>query len=338
VNQINGPLIDIPGGLQNQHQIVDLASAQDYNKRLAGFKAMVDSVAAKLSQDVKQNWIAPKTNLEGAINYLNNFLAPAASEHPLVSNLENKLAKLNNITPQQKQALIADAQQLVAEVVYPAYSQIRSQVSALLPLARQESGIWAQPNGDKYYQDAILQLADSKLTAEQIHQIGLDEVARINGEMDAILQQQGYNQGTPGQRMAALNEEQRFLYEDSDQGRAQLLKDLNGYIDEITAKMASTFPTKPKYQVEVRAFPKEVQDGAAGGQYTSPSLDGSKPGIYWINLKDMKANPSYGLKTLTYHEANPGHHWQVALNLEQDALPFLRRIAPYSCFAPFAWW
>ncbi|MFB1015097.1 MAG: DUF885 domain-containing protein, partial [Alteromonadaceae bacterium] len=106
-----------------------------------------------------------------------------------------------------------------------------------------------------------------------------------------------------------------------------------GYINEITEKMTPVFKTTPSYQVEVRAYPVEIQEGSPGGEYTSPSVDGSKPGVYWINLRDMKANPKFGLKTLTYHEANPGHHWQIALNMEQAELPFLRRIAPYNAYA-----
>jgi len=199
--------------------------------------------------------------------------------------------------------------------------------------ARPESGIWAQPNGAKYYQDAILQLGDSDLTADNIHQIGLSEVKRISEQMDKILISQGYNKGTVGQRMVSLNDEQRFLYEDSIAGREQLLSDLNGYIGEVSKKMTHLFKTKPSYKVEVRAYAKEVQDGAPGGEYTPPAVDGSKPGIYWINLRDMKANPKFGLKTLTYHEANPGHHWQAALNMDQASLPFLRRIAPYNAYA-----
>jgi uncharacterized protein (DUF885 family) len=161
----------------------------------------------------------------------------------------------------------------------------------------------------------------------------LDEVARISKEMDVILKANGYNEGSVGDRMTALAEEPRFLYADSDEGRAQLLAALNGYIAEMELRMPEQFATKPPYAVEVRRIPVEVQDSAAGGQYTSPSIDGSKPGIYWINLADMKANSKFDLKSLTYHEAIPGHHWQIALNLAQEQLPLLRRIAPYNAYA-----
>ena len=175
-------------------------------------------------------------------------------------------------------------------------------------------------------------LGDSDLTPQQIHDLGLSEVERITSEMDEILNVQGMTEGTVGERMMALLDDSRFIYEDSEAGRAELLNDLNKYIQEISAMMDEQFATRPKYDVEVRKFPKAREESAPGGQYTNPPLDGSQPGIYWINLRDIKANPRFEMKTLTYHEAIPGHHWQVALNLEQEDLPMLRRIAPYNAY------
>jgi len=332
VNQINGPLIDIPRTMQNDQKIENLKDAQDYIERLGKFDQMIASVSQKLDTDVAKGWIAPKVNLKGAVNYLSGFTKSKVEEHVLVQAFVEKLSKIDELSDEQKQALIKEATSKVEEVVYPSYQAMAEKVSGLIDKARDESGIWAQPNGAAYYQDAILQLGDSTLTADQIHQIGLDEVARISREMDRILSEQGYKEGTVGQRMVKLTEEPKFLYADSKEGRKQLLSDLNGYIEEITEKMKPLFRSVPPYDVEVRAFPVEIQDGAPGGQYTSPSLDGTKPGVYWINLRDMKANPKFSLKSLTYHEANPGHHWQIALNLAQDSLPFLRRMAPYNAY------
>ncbi|MDH5631139.1 MAG: DUF885 domain-containing protein [Gammaproteobacteria bacterium] len=332
VNQINGPLIDIPKYMQNDQKVNSVEDAQDYIARLGKFDQLVGSVQKKLSHDVSKRWIPTKVTLRGAENYLKKFMAAKPQEHPFVTALETKLKKVATIDEKQRAELLALAAEKVEKVVYPAYQGVLEQTQALMDKARDESGIWAQPNGDKYYQDAIVQLGDSNLTAEDIHQIGLDEVERISKEMDEILRSQGYSEGSVGARMAQINEEDRFLYPDSKEGRQALLKDLNGYIVEVTKKMAPLFKSKPPYDVEVRSFPVETQDGAPGGQYTSPAIDGSKPGIYWINLRDMKANPTFSLKTLTYHEANPGHHWQVALNLAQDDLPFLRRIAPYNAY------
>lgn len=332
VNQINGPLIDIPRIMQNDQPITSEQEALDYIARLEQFDLLAASIIEKQTFDAKQDWLPPTITLQGAINYLQGFIKVAPEQHVFVRVFSDKVNKIIELTNAQKQALIEQATISVKQVVYPAFQSVTKASEKLLAKARSEFGIWAQPNGSAYYQDAIKQLGDSELTPNEIHQIGLDEVSRITSEMDKILQEQGYKEGTVGQRMVALNEEPRFLYEDSKAGREELLSDINGYIAEITSKMAPVFKSIPSYQVEVKAFPVEVQDGAPGGQYTSPAVDGSKPGIYWINLRDMKANPKFGLKTLTYHEANPGHHWQIALNLDQAELPFLRRIAPYNAY------
>jgi uncharacterized protein (DUF885 family) len=332
VNQINGPLIDIPRIMQNDQPITSEQEALNYIARLNQFDALAASIIEKQSFDAKQDWLPPTITLQGAINYLQGFIKAAPEQHVFVSVFSEKVNKIIQLTDEQKQALIEQATNSVKQVVYPAFQSVARASEKLLAKTRPESGIWAQPNGSAYYQDAIKQLGDSELTPNEIHQIGLDEVSRISNAMDKILQEQGYKEGAVGQRMVALNEEPRFLYEDSKAGREELLSDINGYIAEITSQMAPVFTTTPSYQVEVKAFPVEVQDGAPGGQYTSPAVDGSKPGIYWINLRDMKANPKFGLKTLTYHEANPGHHWQIALNLDQAELPFLRRIAPYNAY------
>ncbi len=332
VNQINGPLIDMPRIMQNDQAITTEQQALDYIARLGQFDLVAASIIEKQAKDAEQDWLPPKVTLQGAINYLSAFTSSAVDSHVFVTVFATKVNAIEALTSQQKQALIAQATDKVEKVVYPAFKSVEQASRKLLTQARAESGIWAQPNGSKYYQDAIKQLGDSDLSPAKIHQIGLGEVARISTEMDAILKAEGYSKGTVGERMVALNEEPRFLYEDSKAGREELLSDINGYIQDITTKMAPVFKTTPSYQVEVKAFPVEVQDGAPGGQYTSPAVDGSKPGVYWINLRDMKANPKFALKTLTYHEANPGHHWQIALNLDQAELPFLRRIAPYNAY------
>jgi uncharacterized protein (DUF885 family) len=333
VNQINGPLIDIPRIMQNDQPITTEQEALDYIARLAQFDQLAASIIEKQAADAAQNWLPSKVTLQGAIKYLKGFTRIPADQHSFVSVFREKIDKIESLSTEKKQSLTSQVIAEVSQVVYPAYQSVEKASEQLLAKARTESGIWAQPKGSAYYQDAIKQLGDSELTPTQIHQLGLDEVARISSSMDNILQEQGYKKGSVGERMVALNEEPRFLYEDSKAGREELLSDINGYIIEVTTKMAPVFKTTPSYQVEVKAFPVEVQDGAPGGQYTSPAVDGSKPGIYWINLRDMKANPKFGLKTLTYHEANPGHHWQIALNLDQAELPFLRRIAPYNAYA-----
>jgi len=332
VNQINGPTIDMAGALQNSHPVANEQDAKNYLSRLEKFGTALKAVEQGFTSDAEAGWIAPKILLEKALAILDGYAGGEVTEHVLYKDFAKKLDTLKDLSAEAKQQYLTSAAVLVEQQVQAGYQQLAAAVRAQLPKARTESGIWAQPGGDKFYAYSVKQLGDTDLSPEQIHQIGLDEVARISQEMDSILQAQGYKEGSVGARMTALNGEARFLYEDSDAGRQQVLDDLNKYIAEINLRMPEQFATKPPYPVEVRRIPVEIQDSAAGGQYSSPAMDGSKPGIYWINLRDIKANAKFDLKTLTYHEANPGHHWQVALNLAQEHLPLLRRVAPYNSY------
>ncbi|MFT5540845.1 MAG: hypothetical protein ACI97K_001282 [Glaciecola sp.] len=332
INQINGPIFDAARNLQDGHQINNLKDAQNYLIRLANFDSLLESVKEKYLADADKGWLPPKDIQIAVVSYLEKYTQADPKSHPLVTTFEEKLNSLENLPLMAKKEMLETAANEVKMRVYPAYEGLSKTIKNSMESARSEAGIWAQPNGAEYYKDAIKQLGDSDLSADDIHQIGLDEVARINAEMNKILIEQGYENGTVGERMVALSKDPQFLYEDSDEGRAKLLNDLNGLIQEITEKMDPLFKTKPKYEVEVRSFPVESQDSMPGGQYSQPPIDGSKPGIYWINLRDMEAVASFTLKTLTYHEANPGHHWQISLSLAQDSLPFMQRIAPYNAF------
>ena len=332
VNQINGPLIDVPNTLITNQQINTKKDANDYIKRLDHYDLFVEHVLDKIAADSDKNWTPPLVIVNKSIAAMKGFIKPEASQHPFVTSFESKLKKNKTITFNDKKHMTDMLKLIVASKVYPAYRNVINALEDLSMSARNESGIWAQPNGAAYYKDAVKMLGDTDLSPAQIHQLGLDEVKRILKQMDAILKSQGLNKGSVGQRMTALNDDARFLYEDSQAGRKQLLDDLNGYINGISKRMDEQFATRPKYAVEVRKFPKSREESAPGGMYTNPPIDGSQPGIYWINLRDIKANPKFDLKTLTYHEAIPGHHWQIALNLEQESLPLLRRIAPYNAY------
>ncbi|MCX7553593.1 DUF885 domain-containing protein [Marinicella sp. S1101] len=332
VSQINGPLIDVPNYMVNNHKISTIKDAEDYLKRLDEFDAFMQGVMAKLSADVESGWIAPKIIINKTIAGLEAFIAPEPKTHPLYKTFATQVDALTELEETERQRMLIEAEEHIANNIYAGYRMMIQAQQQLLEKATDESGIWAQPNGDAYYADAVKMLGDTDLTPEQIHQVGLDEVTRISAEMDAILVANGHTEGTVGERMLQINDDPQFLYEDSEAGRNQLLADLNGYIEEINVRMPEQFGTKPPYDVEVRAFPKAREASAPGGMYSSPKIDGSQPGIYWINLRDIKANAKFDLKTLTYHEANPGHHWQVALNLAQESLPMVRRIAPYNAY------
>lgn len=331
INQLSGPLIDVPKVMQVQQPVSSVEQAEEYIARLAHFDFLVAGVIDKYKTDKLNGVQLPKKLYPKTIAYFDNFLASPVAEHALVTSFMKKLAQ-TDISQSEQNALIEKAQEAVKNVVYPAYQTVRDTLQATQAHAPTGDGVWAQPNGDAMYLHEVRYLGDSSMTPDDIHQLGLDEVARISGEMDAILRAQGYDEGTVGERMVMLAQQPEFLYQDSDEGRAQLLKALNDQIAGIMAKTDMYYGTLPTQKVEVKRIPKVTEAGEAGGYYSQPSLDGERPGIFWINLRDMSAVPSFSLKTLTYHEAVPGHHFQIALNMAQQDIGLLRQNAPFNAY------
>lgn len=331
INQISGPLIDIPKLMQVQQPVTNAEQAQAYLQRLENLEEMTFQVISKFKKDQQQGVFLPAKLIPVTLDYFDRFLAPEPSAHTLVSSFAERLEKVDALAD-QRQALKARATEIMAQKVYPAYQQARQAVTESASNAPQGDGIWAQPGGSTFYQHALTYLGDTQMSAEQVHQTGLDEVERISSEMDTILKANGYETGSVGERMVALANEPQFLFADSDEGRQALLDSLNVEIDAIMQIAPSLFATMPSQSVEVRRIPEVSEKGEAGGFYTPPSMDGKRPGIYWINLRDMSAVPSFGLKTLTYHEAVPGHHFQIALNMAQQDIGLMRQNAPFNAF------
>ncbi|MBE7214118.1 DUF885 domain-containing protein [Shewanella benthica] len=332
VNQISGPLIDIPTILTDQQAISDLGDAADYLHRLTALAEMTNQVKVKVEADAANGVILPKPLFANTLKFLAKFTAKPASEHSLVTSFQEKLNATDKVDAKHREAFIAQASKLVDEQIYPAYRDVSALMTSLARKAPTDVGIWAQPNGESFYQHGITYLADSDLSADEIHQLGIEEVNRITSEMDSILKANGYNRGSVGERMIQLSSEPRFLYENSDAGRQQLLKDLSKDIETVMTKAPQLFSTLPPQEVIVKRVPVETEAGAAGGSYIPPALDASRPGVFFINLKDMTSISKYGLKTLTYHEAVPGHHFQIALNMLQKDIGLMRQNASFNAY------
>jgi len=331
VNQISGPLIDLPKLMQEQQPVSNMSQAQDYLSRLAGFKKLVNEVLAKRDADQQSGIVLPAKLHSKTLGYFENFLSPEPSQHNLISTFVTKLAA-TNIAQDTQQELIDQAIELVKTVVYPSFQKAYRSVQASQSIAKNEDGIWSQPKGAEFYQHAVKYFGDSVFDAQQIHQIGLDEVARISTLMDQILSRNGKRIGSVGERVIALSEDPKYLYENSDVGRQVLLAELREQVATIMAVAPDYFNELPSQKIQVKRISPVTEDGEAFGFYTPPSLDGKRDGVYWINLKDMASIPNFILKTLTYHEAVPGHHFQIALNMLQQDIGILRQNAPFNAY------
>jgi len=215
---------------------------------------------------------------------------------------------------------------IVDAKVIPAYRAIANYLGEIRPSAPHDAGIWRVPNGAALYEAMVRHMTDSYRSADEVHQTGLDEVERITAEMDAILRAEGYTDGTVGERMQLLNVEERFVYPNNAAGKEALLADARAQVAGIKEVMPEWFLNQPKHPVEVRPVPEFSQDSAPTGYYNPPARDGSRPGIYWLNVRDTAVHPRFALPTLSYHEAIPGHHTHFATTVEQDVPPIVQAI------------
>ena len=333
VTQRGGSYQGIIDYMSSTHQIEDEGDAKDYLSRVSQIGQYFDNTLAYVRKEQDMGIVPPRFVIKKIIENLHNIRDPEIKDNPLVKDFYTKVDELKDVTTEQKDSLKDQMVTHMEDVVLPAYDRYLALFNELLNVATDDAGVWKLPDGDAYYQSRIKAMTTTNYTAEQLHQLGLDEVKRIVAEMSVILEAEGYGDQTVGQAMQSLNEEPRFLYPDTDEGRAQILADYVTMIDEIEAGMDQVFDIKPKADVVVKRVPEFRQKTAAGGSYRGPSPDGSRPGVFYANLYDIKATPKWGMKTLAYHEAVPGHHFQIAIRTELEGLPSFRNFIGFTAYS-----
>ena len=325
LSQLTGAYRDVPDFLDSQHRIANAADADAYVARVAAFAKAIDDDTDRQRADAARGVFAPDYLLDTTLKQVSALRDQPAAATVMVASLSAKL-KAANLPATHA----AQAERIVAAEVFPALDRQRALVTDLRKRAGHDAGVWRLPDGEAYYRAAAEAATTTSLSGDEIHRIGLEQVAQISGRIDTILKAQGLTQGSVGARLVALNERAEQLFPNTDAGRAALLAALNAQIAAMGRRLPEQFATLPKAPVEVRRVPPSIQAGAPGGYYQNASLDGSRPAIYYINLRDTFDRPKFGLATLTHHEAVPGHHLQVMSALESESIPLLRRRAGFS--------
>jgi uncharacterized protein (DUF885 family) len=320
ISQRTGAYQDIPDFLDSQHRVETAADADAYLSRLRAFRVAMDQDLERFRAETAAGVIPPDFVCDLTLGQMRALRDQPAAETILVTSIAGK-AKAANLTGDYA----GQATRIVTAEVFPALDRQIAAMQAVRGRAKPDTGAWALPNGDAYYADAVKASTTTNYTPDEVHRMGLDQVAEITGRIDAILKSRGMTQGTVAQRLTALNNDPKQLYPNTDAGRAEVIRDLNTQVVEIYRQLPAAFNTLPKAKVEVRRVPVFIQDGAANGYYQSAALDGSRPAAFYINLKDTAEWPRYNLPSLTYHETAPGHHLQIALAQESAAIPILRR-------------
>jgi len=321
--QNSGPTVDIPNFLAAQQPVRNADEAERFLARLGQVGIALDGALESYQQGVEAGAIAPDFIIEKSLAVVESFAEPPPEMNPIYLAFVEKLEKadIEDATAYADRALA-----IIAAEVIPAYGRIAGYLRSKRSSAPHDAGLWRLPNGPALYAAMIRHMTDSEVEPEQIHRTGLAEVERIVAEMDAILRAEGYGEGSVGQRMQQLNVDPRFLYANDAEGKARLLNDVRGWVEAMYAELPNWFRRIPEHRVEVRAVPEFSQDSAPMGYYNSPAPDGSRPGLYFINLRDTALHPRWTLPTLTYHEAVPGHHLDGATSVDRDVPPVVKAL------------
>ncbi len=333
VNQISGVTVDMPQFLTDTHGIVSEKSAKRYVSRVREFGRVLREVRARVEDARAAGVVPPDFVIDKSISGMQAFIEGGASANILVTTLPGRLDKVDGLSEAKKAALIADTKQAVETEVIPGYEAMIALMEDMRADAVHDAGIWHIPDGAKIYAAALKSQTTTDMSAEEIHALGLAEVARIEAEMDAILVAAGRTEGTLSERVDALMADPAENYTNDEAGRQEMLDYLVRLNEEVMAKAGDYFTVLPPQPLEIVRVPEYSQDSSAGGYYMPPALDGTRPGRFYINQKNTADNPRWTLPTLLYHEAAPGHHFQISAAQLIEGVPMIRKFGPFTAYA-----
>ena len=325
-NQISGNHLNLVEFMTDTHPMKSLNDARNYIDRVEMFDEVLLENLSWLKAQKEQEIFLPKFVMDHVIGQLEELIGYEDSNNPLMQIFIKKIDDMG-IVAGERAELINELSGAIKDNVKPGYQSILSFMIENYKYANQYHGVWSLPDGDDFYALRLRTYTTTDYSAAEVHEIGLQEVERIGNRMKEIFLELGYEVNKPiGEMMSDLNENPEFLYEDTPDRKEIVIKDYNQMVKEAEQDVRPYFFDFPESPVEVRAVPEYSEKTAAGGYYQSPSLDGSRPGVFYANLYDIKQTPKFGMRTLTFHEAVPGHHFQIALNLENDELALYRRL------------
>ncbi|MFC4698834.1 DUF885 domain-containing protein [Glaciecola siphonariae] len=335
MNQFSAWHTNVPSFLINIHRISSIEDAQAYIERLRGVKPLFDQLITQLQLRQEAGVFPPQWAYEQMIQASSNVIQgnpfrESSEDSTLYTDFISKLDALG-ISNAEKAGLIADAEQALQESVRPAYSALISELTKQLAYSPEGDGVWRLPDGQKWYENRLAWFTTTDLTAEEVHQIGLDNVERIHNEMKAIMKKVNF-EGDLNAFFNFMRDDEQFYYEDSEEGRARYLSEAKQYIDVMEAKIPEYFGLVPKADMIVKRVEAFREQSAGKAFYQSPSKDGSRPGTYYANLYDMRSMPTYQMEALAYHEGIPGHHMQRSIAQELDGIPEFQKYVSFTAY------
>ena len=334
ISPMFGTQVQLPSFMLSSHVVKNEKTARNYVLRLEAMGDKLDGLTAEMQRQAKAGVVLPISLLEKSEAVINDTIKPKPEDNALVTTFVERMQKAKGVDAALQQQLRDAAVAALRTRVYPAYGRMNAALDALRPeAAKQSAGVDRLPDGAAYYQAMLRQFTTTDYSAEKIHALGLAEVERISGEMDALLKSQGMTQGSIAERMQLLTKDPRFLFPNTDEGRKQALARYQQILDEVNARMPEYFRTVPKTRLTVERVPVSAEKGSAGAYYQAAAMDGSRPGTYFANLRDMNELPNWTMKSVTYHEGIPGHHFQISIAQQIKDVPLIRQQTLYSSYA-----
>ena len=330
VNQMGGMHAEVPAFLINIHTISDKKDAEAYIARLLGINSLFDELLQSLKIREEKNIIPPKFVFPYVVSDCKNMISGAPFEkgkpdNALLEDFKVKVNALKDLDEKSKNDLIEKASAALITSVKPAYEKLMAYWNQLEKKASTDDGIWKLSDGDAYYDAALKQTTTTDMTADEIHELGLKEVARIQGEMKEIMKKVKFKNDNLHDFFDFMRTDKQFYYPNTPEGKEQYRVKAVALIDHMKTELDKLFLTKPKADIEVKAVEPFREKSAGGAFYEEPALDGSRPGRYYINLYDMSNQATYQMDALAYHEGIPGHHMQIAIAQELKNIPEFRK-------------
>lgn len=329
LNQMRGMHASAPAFLINFHRVDDVADARAYIARLRGMGPLFDQVMAGVTERQKQGILPPKFVFPLVIDATRQVVSgepfeQSAGKSALWEDFTAKVAALKDVDTATREALLADGRAALVEVVKPTYDRLLALLEAQHRVATDDDGVWKLPDGRAYYDFKLRGYTTTNLSADEIHETGLREVARIHSEMAAIKTQVGFK-GTLPEFFVFMREDPRFYYPNTPEGKQAYITRATAFIDAMRARLDELFIVKPKAALVVKPVEPFREEGSAAAFYERPAPDGSRPGAYYVNTFEMKGLPIYEMESLAYHEGIPGHHMQIAIAQELEGIPRFRK-------------
>lgn len=328
VSQLSGAYRSVPSFLADQHPVSTATDAEAYLARLSAFAVLIDQETERARGDFARDVVPPNFILRTALVQFRELTAAAPADNDMATALARR-AEAAGLAGDWA----ARAGRIVEGEVYPALRRQAELLEGALAAASPDAGVWRLPDGDAYYRYAVRAATTTDLAGEEIHRIGLERVAELTAQAEEILRARGLTRGSVAERISTLRRDPAQLYPDSEAGRTELLAELRRMSEAMAARLPQYFGTVPKVGVTIQRMPQALEAGSSGATYQPPSLDGGRPGLFSVNLRNMAEWPRFDLPTLVYHEALPGHHLQNALVNEAEGLPTLRRMPLFSGFS-----